>query len=170
MEQLTSVLSGRTALRLEDRKVEADTVARWTNTSKRPFRGLLFLIQVYIHAVVGTKFTFLGPLLSVTLQRHSQVRPTFTVTDLTHTVLKQMWKRTEVLNRNARVGANNHFHSKALVLLNTVFRGHAVLGVPQINVHFTATEHSHEWRLKDRDKPSLHMIIRIQLFNIEWYL
>lgn len=45
----------------------------------------------------------------------------------------------------------------------------AVSGVPQINVHFTATtEHSHEWSLEDRDKPSLYMTIRIQLFYIEW--
>lgn len=53
-------------------------------------------MQVYIHAVVGTKFTFVEPLLSVTLQRHNQVGPTFTVTDLTHKVLKQMWKRTNL--------------------------------------------------------------------------
>lgn len=35
-----------------------------------------------------------------------------------------------VLNRNAHVGTNNHFHCKALVLLNTVSRGHGSFRCP----------------------------------------
>lgn len=122
--------------------------------------------------MVGTKFTFVGLHPSVTLQRHNQVGPTFTVTDLTHSFKTDAEEdQFVVLHRNAGVWTNNHFHSKVLVLLNTVSRGDGISGVPRINVHFTATmEHSREWSLEDRDKPSLYMTIRIQLFNIEWYL
>lgn len=75
----------------------------------------------------------------MSLQRHNQVGPMFTVTDLTHTVLKRRGRGPICsFTQKSPCMANNHFHSKALFLLQSP-EAMAVLGVPRINVHFTAT-------------------------------
>ncbi|EGV92169.1 hypothetical protein I79_008502 [Cricetulus griseus] len=93
----------------------------------------MILIQLDIHAVVVTTFTFVEPLLSVSLQRHNQVGHTLT-TNLTYTVLNKRGI-CSIIQKNC-VWVNSHFHSRVSVLFNTTSRGNRGSRYPLEQHHF----------------------------------